>query len=242
MDYDVGRTEADGYDRGILKDASSDAIKGHGSTTGEFSVDRLTIGTSDFRAPLVRIVNGEPLSRDMLDGIKLGRFEYQGFHVRPPGKPPVALEELSVGPLAFAHGLPTSGAMGFRGLVVSAAQLPDARGRDAFAKLGLDAATISFNLAFEWDAATGKASVRDTVLKVNELGTVALSADLTNLGADPATAALARLVHAKLRFDDASLVDRVLAMAAAQAGADRDCIGSKSLPRCASRGRRRGAR
>ena len=69
-----------------------------------------------------------------------------------------------------------------------------------------------------WNLAEKKLSVRDTMLKVNELGTLTLSLDLTNLAPDLTALTDARLAHAKLRLDDASLVDRLLRAGAAQSG------------------------
>jgi hypothetical protein len=58
------------------------------------------------------------------------------------------------------------------------------------------------------------------MLKVNELGTITISADLINVVANVAILNQTQLTHARLRFEDASLVDRMLRAGAAQAGAD----------------------
>jgi hypothetical protein len=116
--------------------------------------------------------------------------------------------------------VPVSGRLGWTDVSVSRAQVSDPRAQDIFDKLGLATMTMSFALAYDWDIAQRHASVHDTLLKVNELGTVTLSADLTNVMPNAAALSLAQLTHASLRFDDASLVDRVLRAGAAQSGTD----------------------
>ena len=59
--------------------------------------------------------------------------------------------------------------------------MPDAASKDAFDKLGLENLTISFALIYDWNVADKKLTVHDTMLKVNELGTLTLSVDFTNI-------------------------------------------------------------
>ncbi|HEX3982561.1 MAG TPA: hypothetical protein VHX12_02610, partial [Acidisoma sp.] len=103
---------------------------------------------------------------------------------------------------------------------VSRSQLQNAKAQDAFAKLGLEGITTSFALSYDWDVAQQRVSLHDTVLKVNELGTITISADLANVAAHADALKQARLVHARLRLDDASLVERLLRAGAAQTGVD----------------------
>jgi hypothetical protein len=98
--------------------------------------------------------------------------------------------------------------------------LPDPKAQDAFTKLGLETITLSLALSYDWDVAQQRATVHDTMLKVNELGTITVSADLTNVVASVAALTQARLAHARLRFEDASLVERLLRAGAAQTSAD----------------------
>jgi hypothetical protein len=80
--------------------------------------------------------------------------------------------------------------------------------------------TISFAFAYDWDIAQQHVSLHDTMLKVNELGTLTVAADLTNAIPNPLGLTQIRLAHATLRFDDASLVNRALRAGAAQTGTD----------------------
>jgi hypothetical protein len=140
--------------------------------------------------------------------------------VQPPDKPSVRMGAVSRGPVAFAQGLPVSGALAFQDIGVSRSQLPDPKAQDAFTKLGLETITLSLALSYDWDVAQQRATVHDTMLKVNELGTITVSADLTNVVASVAALTQARLAHARLRFEDASLVERLLRAGAAQTSAD----------------------
>jgi hypothetical protein len=116
--------------------------------------------------------------------------------------------------------MPVSGQFGWTDLSIAKAHAADPRAQEVFDKLDLQAITVSFAVAYDWDLAQKRLSVRDTMLKVNELGTMTLSADLANVVADLNGLTGARLGHAKLRLDDASLMDRLLRAGAAESGAD----------------------
>ena len=142
---------------------------------------------------MTRIVNGEALSAALLNGIKIGRIEYVGITVQPPDKPSVHVGAFSIGPVAFAQGLPVSGALAFQDIGISRSQLPDPKAQDGFTKLGLETITLSLALSYDWDVAQQRATIHDTMLKVNELGTITVSADLTNVVASVAALTQARL-------------------------------------------------
>jgi hypothetical protein len=218
--YDIRAMRGEGYDRGLLKSASADAIVFRGDKLGTFATDRLTIGSSDFRAPITRLVNGEPLSAAMLDGMRIGRLEYHGITFQPPGQPPGRAGGIFLGPVVFAGGLPVSGEMGWTDVTISQQQLPDQKSRDVMDQIGLETMTTSFALAYDWDVAGRHASLRETMLKINELGTLSLTAEVNDVVPGAAAATQTRLVHARLRFDDASLVERLIRTGAARSGAD----------------------
>jgi hypothetical protein len=218
--YAVNHMTGDGFDRGVMKGGSAEGITGNSTKSGTFSVDRIAMGASDFREPMTRIVNGEALSPALLNGVRIGRIEYGGITVQPPGQPPFHVGSLSIGPVAFAQGMPVSATLAWQDISVSRSQLPDGKARDAFTKLGLETTTTSFALSYDWDVAQQRASLHDTMLKVNELGAITVSADLTNVVANVASLNQTQLAHARLRFEDASLVDRLLRAGAAQAGVD----------------------
>jgi len=218
--YDIRSVSGDGFDRGMLKSASAEGIVFRGDKIGSFSTEHLAMGSSDFRAPMSRLVNGEALSAAMLDGIRIGRVEYRGITFQPPGQPAAHAGGIFVGPVVFAQGMPVSGEIGWTDVTVTKEQLPDPKSRDVFDQLDLATMTTSFALAYDWDIATHRAALRETMLKVNELGTLSLAAEVSDVVPGAAAATQTRLVHARLRFDDASLVERLIRVGAARSGAD----------------------
>jgi hypothetical protein len=218
--FDVNKMTGSGFDRGVMRGGTAEGITVKGARFGAVSIDRVAMGASDAREPLTRIVNGEPLSSTMLNGMKFGRYEYNGITVQPPGMAATHVGAFSVGPVSFAQGVPVSGEFAWTDISIAKSQMPNAQARDVFDRLGLDTMTVSFALAYNWDVAGQHGTVHDTMLKVNELGTVTLAAEVTNLMPNVGAIGTARLAHAKLRFDDASLVDRLLRMGASKTGAD----------------------
>jgi hypothetical protein len=156
----------------------------------------------------------------LLNGIQIGRIDYTGITAHLPSGAATHMGGLWLGPVAFAGGMPVSGKLGWTDISLARDQLSDPRANEIFDKLGLQTMTVSFAFAYDWDIAQQRVSLHDTMLKVNELGTVTVAADLTNAIPSQAGLALVRLAHARLQFDDASFVDRVLRAGAAQAGTD----------------------
>jgi len=220
IEYDVHEMTGGAFDRGIARGANAEGITYNARTHVGFSIDRVAMGEIDMRQPMTKLINGEALSPAMLDGIRIGRIEYHGVTALVPGQPPIHVGAVSLGPVAFAQGLPVSGELGWTDFSVSKTQLPDPRAREAFDQLGLDTMTISFALAYNWDTARQRVSVHDTMLRINELGTVTIAADFGDIVANAAVLTSAKLVHARARFEDASLVDRMLRAGATQTGTD----------------------
>jgi hypothetical protein len=218
--YEVRKMTMAGFDRGVTKDGVIEGITAHSDKFGTFAIDRAVMGATDLRAPMIRLVNGEALSPALLDGIGLGRIDYDGITIQPPDKQTLHVGRVSLGPVAFAKGMPVSGALGWQDISIPRSMVTNATARDVFDKLGLETMTTSFTVSYDWDVAGQRASLHDTALKVNELGTLTLAADLGSVVANADALTQARLVHARLRLDDASLVDRMLRAGAAMAGTD----------------------
>jgi hypothetical protein len=218
--YDVGKMTSDAFDRGTIKGGSAESITFNGSQFGLVSIDHVALGSIDVRQPMTRLISGEPLSSALLNGVTIGQIEYSGITAQLPGRAATHIRNLSLGPLGFARGIPVSAKLGWTDLIVSRSQVSDQGAKDVFDELGLDTMTTSFTFAYDWDVAKQQMSVHDTVLKVKELGTISISAELTDAIPNAASMSQIRLAHAKLRFDDASLVDRVLRAGAVQSGTD----------------------
>jgi hypothetical protein len=220
IEYDIRKTAGEGFDRGTIKGGTAEGITFRSNQFGAVSVDSVAIGPIDVRDPMTRLVNGEPLSAVLLNGIKIGQIDYRGITAQLPGRPVTHIGGLTMGPVAFASGMPISGKLGWTDISVERGQLSDPRAEEFFDKLGLQTITMSFAFAYDWDTTQQRVSLHDTMLKINELGTIAIGADLTNAIPNPIGLTQIRLAHARLRFDDASLVDRVLRAGAAQSGTD----------------------
>src|SRR5271165_1913994 len=218
--YDVRKMAGVGFDRGVIKGAAGDRMTFRGNKIGTVSVDRIAMGPSDVRAPMIRLVNGEAPTASLLDGIGIGRIEYAGITIQLLDKPSMRIGSVSLGPVAFAKGMPVSGSLAWQDISVSRSQVADPGARDVFSKLALETITTSFALSYDWDVARRSASLHDTMLKISELGTLTVAAEMTNVVADAAAMNQTRLAHARLRLDDASLVERLLRMGAARTGAD----------------------
>jgi hypothetical protein len=218
ISFEARAVSGNGFDRGIISGGMADGITVTGDKVGAFSADHVSVGGTNIREPMTRIMNGEAPAQGMLNGVKIGKIEYAGVTAQPPGAPATHIGDVSVGPLTFSQGLPVAGEMSLKELIVSRAQMPDARARDIFEKLGLEKMTVSLALSYNLDTTEQHASLHDSLFKVNELGSLALSADATNTGISPATLTQARLAFAKARFDDASLTDRLLRLGAERSG------------------------
>lgn len=230
VSYDIAGAIGEGFDRGVQEGGSIDGVTVKSAKLGSVSIAHATVGKFDVRQVLTRIAQGAPLSPDLIDGLKSGTATYSGISIQPLGKPLIHADSLSIGPTAFAHGMPVAARLGWQNLSLARALFPNPRAQEAFQRLNLDTMTISFAVSYDWDLGQQRVTLRDTMLKVNELGTLTLSADLTNVIPSPAGSpasprrvsplALARLAHARLRFEDASLTERLLRASATQAGAD----------------------
>jgi hypothetical protein len=219
ISYMVRHMTADGFDRGDMRNAVAEVVTGE-TGLADFSVDRMTMDALDLRQPLMRLMDDEPLAMSLLDGIRLGHVSYSGFSVHQAGQPNIRIGELSIGPVEFTGGLPVKGAFGWTDVAIARDQLPEAKGREAFDQLGLATMTVSFATEYDWDVGRRHLTLRDTTLKIDELGTLGVSAEAEGIVPTMAGLAGAKLTHARLRFEDASLVNRALRAAAAQTGAD----------------------
>jgi hypothetical protein len=220
LQYDIRKVTGDGFDRGTMQGASGEGVTFRGSKFGTLSIDHVAIGPIDLREPMTRVVNGEAPSAGLLNGTKIGRIDYSDITAQLPGQAATHIAGISMGPLAFASGMPVSAKLGWTDITVARDQISDPRADEVFDKLGLQTMTMSFAFAYDWDIAQQRVSLHDTMLKINELGTISISADLTNAIPSPVGLAQIRLAHARLRFDDASLVNRALRAGAQQSGTD----------------------
>jgi hypothetical protein len=80
-------------------------------------------------------------------------------------------------------------------------------------QLGLKTVSADMGLAFQWDADKKTASLHDVMFGVDRLGSISASADIAGIDpANPAASANSTLLRATMRYQDASLINRVLRM------------------------------
>jgi hypothetical protein len=218
--YGVRKAVGESFDRGVITGASVDGMTGQMTPFGGFTLDRVAMAGWDFRKPLEQLLAGEAPVQGMLDGIKIGRIEYVGFSMPATPVGPFALGSFSIANIGFAHGLPVSGEMAFNGFRLTRAMMKDPRAVEGLKGLGLDALTLSIGAAYHWDVDKRQISIDNTSLKIDELGALNLTADVAEVTTGVAAVNQARLTHAVLRYDDASLLDRMLRMSATQNHAD----------------------
>jgi hypothetical protein len=190
---------------------------GENRKNGKISVDHASTGKMVLRDPAMRLLNGDPLSLAMANGLSIEKFELDGLSVMAPTGGTAHIQKIAMSDVAFDGGFLKSFAFSINGLKQDAADM-DERGKAALQQIGLSSVTLNMGMGFLWDADKKTASIHDTMLSVDELGSAQLSADFANV--DPANKSEDQkpaLVKAMLRYQDASLIDRILS-----AGGEKD--------------------
>ncbi len=219
--YSVARSTGESNERGIFGAGSAGHIVLElGPPVGTLTIDRVAVSGVNVRQPLTRLLTATALTPASLNGLAIGRFELAGMATKSPSRPPVTLGTFTLSRIAVSGGLPVSAALAWDGLRLTRAEVPNQRAHLAFDQLGLDAMTVSFDLAYDWELQADRLSLQDLRLKIAELGSLDLSASLVGVAPGPAALDQARLAHAVLRYQDASLVERAFKAAAETMHAD----------------------
>jgi hypothetical protein len=218
--YSIHKFSGSGYDRGLRGDAQAEGATFESLPMGTLTLERVSMADMKFQQPLTRVLSGDPLAPEMLDGLAIGRVEYAGMRVKTPDGKDVPVGTFSISKIGFSHGVPISGELSYAGLKVSKALMPDARGQEAFDKLGLDTLTLSLSASYQWDLEQKRVAVRTLAFKIDELGALNLSAELADMTPGEGWQTRGSLFHALLRYDDASLADRMLKAAALLSNTD----------------------
>jgi hypothetical protein len=218
--YAIRKLSGTGFDRGSWSGGAGEGISMQGAPFGTVSVDRVTIGAIKAQKPLAQLLAGDAPAPEMLDDFAIGQIDYAGIKIKTPDGKEIPAGALSISKIGFSHGVPISGELAYGGLKISKALLPDARAQEAFDKLGLDTLTLSFGFSYQWDLDQKRITLRNAALKADELGAVNLSAELSDMTPVAGWQTRGSLVHALLRYDDASLTERALKAAAAQSNTD----------------------
>lgn len=211
--YEIAQLTAKGLDRGIWQSLTGEDISFSSTSGGTAKFGRLTFSGMDVRQVATRLLDATDLTPVLFDGLAIKRVEYADLTVQSNVGPSMSLETFTLADFVVAQGEPVSGALQLKGLRLDQNQMTDPSQVAFFTQLGIDHVTVGLGLAFDRDVATGRATVHDSYLKFDELGSVDLSADLVGLpiGANPLGAKLAK---ATLHYRDASLADRLLRLMA----------------------------
>jgi len=207
--YDIAQMTANGLDRGVWQNLAAEEIAFSSTLGGSAKFGRLSLSGVDLRQVSTRLLDAKEIVAALFDGLAIKRVEYADMTVAAKDGVPLSMEAFTLTDLAVADGEPASGALRMKGMRLSASQMTEPAQVAFFTQMGLDHVTIGLGFAFNRTAATGQVAIHDTYLKLDELGSVDLTADLEALpiGANPLGA---KVTRATLLYHDASLVDRLL--------------------------------
>ena len=207
--YDIAQMTANGLDRGIWQSLAAEEIAFSSTLGGSAKFGRLSLSGVDLRQVSTRLLDAKEIVAALFDGLAIKRVEYADMTVAAKDGIPLSMEAFTLTDLAVADGEPASGALRMKGMRLSASQMTEPAQVAFFTQMGLDHVTVGLGFAFNRTAATGQVTIHDTYVKLDELGSVDLTADLEALpiGANPLGA---KVTRATLLYHDASLVDRLL--------------------------------
>ncbi|HLY57923.1 MAG TPA: hypothetical protein VKS60_20335 [Stellaceae bacterium] len=221
--------QADGIDRGVVKSAEAGGISAEMGPEMSFTVARVAYADVDLRQPATRLAKGEELGPHTLDGMTLGMLEFNGMTVKVPTGQSVPVGGFGLGHVTVTGGMPVSGRVFLTKLALDRAAIPDEDSQQAFEKLGLDRATISFSAAYDWDLGAKRVSVHDTSLVVDELGTLDFSGEVADVTPQSNLMTDMKLAHARLQFQDKSLTDRLLKAGVKETGSNEATLKRQAL-------------
>jgi hypothetical protein len=220
VSYEIRKIAGRGHDRGMFAEGNAEGISFKAGPAGSGTIERVSISGYDLRKPMTQLLSATTVTPEMLDGLKIGKVEYSGLSMQYLGMPPVVLGRFAILNIAFSGYVPVSGGFALEGLRLTKAQMPDPSALEAFDKLGLETLTFSLGATYQWDLAKKSIALRDIVLKVDELGSLNLAADVAEITPNILGAMQSQLAHALLKYDDHSLVERAIKAAAADQNRD----------------------
>lgn len=202
--------ETRNYDRGEQGASVVEKLVEDLGPNGTLTVERVSQAKLDSRAMLMRLIDGAPLTMQVLDGLRIQGLSMDEMS-RTQGARTHHIRNVSLDELAFDHGFLTSASFAISGLAITTAGLPKGDGRKLMRQFGLTTLTIGAGGAFHWDQTTRTATLRQLGLKIDELGSFDLSVDLTDVG--PGSAPNSKgwgFAGATIRYVDGSLLDRLV--------------------------------
>lgn len=164
------------------------------------------------------------------------RLSAEDTVVSPDNGVPITIRDLRVENTAFTDTFPTAVKMSATGIQVPTEALDD-EGRQRLKSIGYDSLTFGVEASSNWDAATGTLTLPSVALSGASMGRLDFSAVLGGVTADNVRAAQSgdpqtvmgmlqnmTIQSAKLRFDNQSIVERLIDYSAKDQGVSRDVL------------------
>lgn len=233
----IGHTTIKDYDGGkigddALRDISFVASK-KPATVQLHAFDLTGIDATKLIAQVSALAADPKPSRPQIArGLRVQAFSLHGLKIDVPNAPLITLDSID-SHTETAQGDFTASAGTLRGLdiVTTGRELP-AQSREALQNFGMADFSMDVDGEGSFDAGTGHLIAKQEDFRFKGLGTLHLTADVDGLKSDPTAPAAppaaalrdARLVHATLVWDDASLTGRLFHLAALRTGQSEEAL------------------
>ena len=206
----MNKFHANALDRAIGGGNTVDGLAEDLGAAGKISVDHASVGNMALRDVATRLLSNDPFSMAMLDGMTVGPMEMDGMAMTLPIGGNVQIQKIAMTGLSFDHSFLKSFGFNASGIKPDIANM-DERAKAGLKQLGLTSATANVGAEFAWDADKKIASLHGVMFSVDELGSIQADADLAGIDpANPAASLQSSLVKATVRYQDASLINRLL--------------------------------
>ncbi len=217
----LDHASANGLHQGVMGAITEEGMNEEigGPAKAKIKITKVTVEPFDFHSAVERLVAGEPLSLDMLDGLKWNGIAIDGITVTTDEVGSISLAGFALNQFAFDKGQLEGGHIALKSLKLTAAQIPAAA--IAFQGLDLKTATISADAGYHLSPAGNDLRIH-THFAVDELGVLEDNVELVAPGGFKATDVMTpgqvpnvKLKHATLKYRDHSLARRLIKMGAA---------------------------
>lgn len=216
-----------------LKDGHLGALQGKGMTA-EDSATHMQMAIAEISGEKMEYAKGKPFTftadgeTKTIPGVNVGRMALTGISFTTPETKTVTLKEIVLADYAQQELVPTSMTLGIHGLAVDPQAITDQEAKDMLAQLGYDKLALDFDLSFVHAVDSQRLSIRKAAIGADTAGRLTLTADLggipqispSNPAVALAAAQTATLEKLELRYEDASLANRVIKMMAKEQQVD----------------------
>lgn len=216
----LGLFDVDKLGEGKLASAKLSGLKVDVKQDGALvSLGEVAISDVDYSS----LVAGNP------SGLMVKKAALSDLLVDVPESGKISLANAMTEYTRFEQSLPAAGVSTFSGLAIT--DIRDPEGREAFQKLGYDGVSFDMEMRFDWKSDTGAFALETFKITGKDMGVFSLAFVLGGLDYDTAASGDAfalldtlRIESLDVRYDDNSLVGRVMKAAAADQGGDPEMI------------------